>query len=245
MQGVILGTAAYMSPEQAKGKPVDRRADIWAFGVVLVEMLTGKPLYTGETPAETLASVMMKDPPLGALPANTPPAIRNLIQRCLNKDHRQRLRDIGEARIILADALSGAAPAEPAPAQSMGRERVAWAAAAGALALTTIAMAIGFVLRAPKPPHPMRLSAEIGADASLYIALGPSAILSPDGTRLALVASGADQRRRIYVRSLDQSQATALSDTENAGDPFFSPDGQWIGFFADGKLKKISVQGSA
>src|SRR5712692_933400 len=245
MQGVILGTAAYMSPEQAKGKPVDRRADIWAFGVVLVEMLTGKPLYTGETPAETLASVMMKDPPLGALPANTPPAIRNLIQRCLNKDPRQRLRDIGEARIILADALSGAAPDEPVPAaRGKTRERLAWTAAA-ALALIAIALAIGFVLRAPKPTQPMRLSAEIGVDASLDTTVGASALLSPDGTRLALVASGADQKRRIYVRSLDQLQVTALTGTEGARNSFFSPDGQWIGFFTDGKLKKISVQGGA
>ena len=125
---------------------------------------------------------------------------------------------------------------------------MAWAAVAGVLALIAIALAIGFVLRAPKPPQPlqaMRLSAEIGADASLYTAYGPSAILSPDGTRLALVATGSDQKRRIYVRSLDQLQATALSGTENARDPFFSPDGQWIGFFADGKLKKISVQGGA
>ena len=101
------------------------------------------------------------------------------------------------------------------------------------------------VLRAPKPQQQMRLSAEVGADASLFTTAGPAAILSPDGTRLALVATGADQKRRIYLRSLDQLQATALSGTENAGDPFFSPDGQWIGYFADGKLKKISVQGGA
>jgi Tol biopolymer transport system component len=122
------------------------------------------------------------------------------------------------------------------------RKGVAWAVAAGALAL----IATGCALRAPRPPQPLqavRLSAEIGADASLYTGIGPSAILSPDGTQLALVASGTDRKQRIYVRTLDQSQATALSGTENARDPFFSPDGQWIGFFADGKLKKISVQG--
>ena len=131
-----------------------------------------------------------------------------------------------------------------APATRGWRERVAWAAAL-VFVVTTIAFAIGFVLRAPKPPQPMRLSAEIGVDASLYTEFGASAILSPDGTRLALVATGSDQKRRIYVRSLDQLQATVLSGTENARDPFFSPDGQWIGFFADGKLKKISVQGGA
>ncbi len=119
---------------------------------------------------------------------------------------------------------------------------------AGVLALIAITSTIGFMLRAPKPPQPLqavRLSADIGADASLYTALGTAAIFSPDGTRLALLAIGSDQKRRIYVRSLDQLQATALPGTENARDPFFSPDGQWIGFFADGKLKKISVQGGA
>ena len=111
--------------------------------------------------------------------------------------------------------------------------------------MMTIASTAGFLLRAPKPPQPMRLSAEIGADANLYIEFGASTILSPDGTRLALVATGSDQKQRIYIRSLDQLQATVFSGTENARDPFFSPDGQWIGFFADSKLKKISVQGGA
>jgi serine/threonine-protein kinase len=118
-------------------------------------------------------------------------------------------------------------------------------AVAAVFILTTIASTVGFVLRAPKPQQPMRLSAEIGADASLYTAFGPSAIFSPDGTQLAFVVAGSDQQGRLYVRSLDQLQARALSGTEGATYPFFSPDGQWIGFFADGKLKKISVQGSA
>ena len=247
-QGVILGTAAYMSPEQAKGKTADRRADVWAFGVVLYEMLVGKQLYSGETIPETLASVMKEAPALEKLPSITPPAIRNLLSRCLEKTVRRRVQHIGEVRIVLEDVLSGVTlgPVEPVTtARGKSRERLVWAAAAAVLALTAIAFAIGFVLRAPKPQQPMRLSAEIGADASLYTAYGPSAILSPDGTRLALLAAGSDQKRRIYVRSLDQLQATALSGTENARDPFFSPDGQWIGFFADGKLKKISVQGGA
>jgi serine/threonine-protein kinase len=114
-QGVILGTAAYMSPEQAKGKTVDRRADVWAFGVVLFETLTGKPLFSGETVAETMAAVMKEEPRLETVPSNTPPAIRNLLRRCLEKNVRRRLPHIAEARIILEDALSGAAPAEPAP----------------------------------------------------------------------------------------------------------------------------------
>jgi len=249
-QGVILGTAAYMSPEQAKGKTADRRADVWAFGVVLYEMLVGKQLYSGETIPETLASVMKEVPALEKLPSNTPPAIRNLLSRCLEKTVRRRVQHIGEVRIALEDVLSGAAPgaAEPAapsaPARA-GRERLVWAAAVALFVLTTAAFAIGFILRAPKPSQQTRLNAEIGADASLNTANGAAAIVSPDGARLAFVATGAGQRRRIYVRSLDQLQATALSGTENAVDPFFSPDGQWLGFFADSKLKKISVQGGA
>jgi Tol biopolymer transport system component len=247
MHGVILGTAAYMSPEQARGKVVDKRTDIWAFGCVLYELLTGKQAFQGEDITDILAAVVRAEPDWQALPAATPMQVRDLLRRCLQKDKTLRLRDAGDARIEIQEALTAPATAEPVAAQRKSRERLPWVAAA-ALALTTIAFAIGYVLRAPKQPQTLqevRLSAEIGADASLYAAVGPSALLSPDGARLAFVASGADQKRRVHVRSLDQLQATALSGTENARDPFFSPDGQWIGFFADGKLKKISVQGGA
>ena len=247
LQGVILGTAAYMSPEQARGKSVDKRTDIWAFGCVLYELLTGKQAFHGEDITEILAAVVKSEPDWAALPAAMPGKGRDLLRHCLQKDNRLRLRDAGDAQIEIQDALTAPAvtvAATAAPTTRGWRGRVAWAAA-GVFVLTAIAFAIGFVLRTPNPPQQMRLIAEIGADASLYTAFGPSAILSPDGTRLAFLASGADQKRRIYVRSLDQLQATALSGTENATDPFFSPDGQWIGFFADGKLKKISVQGAA
>jgi Tol biopolymer transport system component len=244
MQGVILGTAAYMSPEQAKGKAVDKRTDIFAFGCVLYELLTGKPAFHGEDVGDILASVVKTEPAFDALPANISPSIRVLLQRCLRKDRRQRVPDAAAIRIEIDDVLSGTGPAEPVILQCKSRERVAWAAAA-VFILTTIALAIAFVLRTSKPLQPMRLSADIGADASLYTEFGASAVLSPDGSRLALVATGSDQKQRIYVRSVDQLQATALSGTENAGDPFFSPDGQWLGFFADGKLKKVSVQGGA
>ncbi len=247
MQGVILGTAAYMSPEQARGKAVDKRTDIWAFGCVLYELLTGKQTFHGEDVTDILAAVVRAEPDWQALPAATPMKVRDLLRHCLQKDKRLRLRDAGDAQIEIQEAL--AAPAimaalTTAPARRGWRERAAWAAAL-VFIVTTIAFAIGFVLRAPKPPQPMRLSAEIGVDASLYIEFGASTILSPDGTRLALVATGSDQKQRIYIRSLDQLQAAVLSGTENARDPFFSPDGQWIGFFADSKLKKISVQGGA
>ena len=251
MHGVVLGTAAYMSPEQARGKTVDKRTDIWAFGCVMYELLTGKQAFQGDDITDILAAVVRAEPDWQALPAATPMQVRTLLRRCLQKDKTLRLRDAGDARIEIQEALAApAATAAPtAAAATKGwRERVTWPAIAGALALIAVAFGVGFVLRSPKPPQPLqqvRLSAEIGADANLYTAYGASAILSPDGTRLALVAIGSDQKRRIYTRSLGQFQATVLSGTENARDPFFSPDGQWIGFFADGKLKKTSVQGGA
>jgi len=248
MQGVILGTAGYMSPEQAKGKPVDQRADIWAFGVVLVEMLAGKPVYAGDTPAETLAAVLMTDSShaISTLPASTPPAIRNLVGRCLTKDPRQRLRDIGEARIVIENVASDKEPdvALPIPSKVRRRERLTQTAAAS-MTLLAVVLAIALVLRTSNPrqlPRAVRLSADIGVDASLVTA-DPSVLFSPDGSRLVFVATGSDQKQRIYVRLLDQLKATSLGGTETAREPFFSPDGQWIGFFADGKLKKISVQG--
>ena len=252
MHGVILGTAAYMSPEQARGKAVDKRTDIWAFGCVLYELLCGRPAFDGEDVTDILAAVVRTEPDWDRLPEATPSAIRTLLRRCLRKDRRERFQDAADVRMEIEDVL--AAPTSPgattaAPRPRGWSQRAAWPASAGALALTTIAFAIGFVLRAPKPRQPIRLSAEIGADTSLYTNSasnsGSGALLSPDGTRLAFLASGADQKSRIYVRSLDQLQATVLSGTENARDPFFSPNGQWVGFFADSKLKKISVQGGA
>jgi Tol biopolymer transport system component len=250
MQGVLLGTAAYMSPEQARGKAVDKRTDIWAFGCVLYELLTGKQAFQGEDITEILAAVVKTEPDWNRLPVSTPPAIQVMLRRCLRKDKRQRLQDAASLRIEIEDGLAAppsVGPTTAALATRRWRERVAWAAAA-TMTLIAIALAIGFVLRAPKAQQPLqavRLSAEIGADASLFTGNGSSTILSPDGTRLAVVASGADQKYRLYVRSLDQLRAAALSGTEAADGPFFSPDGQWIGFFADGKLKKISVQGGA
>jgi len=251
MQGVLLGTAAYMSPEQARAKAVDKRTDIWAFGCVLYELLTGKQAFAGDDITDILAAVVRAEPDWQALPGATPVEIRALLRRCLQKDKALRLRDAGDARIEIQEALAAptttAAPTA-ASATRGWRERIAWPATAAALALATIAFAVGFVLRAPKLPQPLqavRLNAEIGADAGLPTGGGSNVLLSPDGTRLTFVAAGSDQKRRIYVRSLDQAQAAALSGTENARNPFFAPDGQWIGFFADGKLKKISVQGGA
>ena len=247
--GMILGTAAYMAPEQAKGRPVDKRADIWAFGVVLYEMLTGQRLFSAETIPETLAHVLTREIDLGTLPATTPQHIRTLLVRCLVKEPKQRLRDIGDARLALEGAFETAGPqsAEP-PAVAAPRSVVARALPWLLVATSTLALIVAVVLWAPwrsaPVPMPRTLLASIGADASLSTALGASAILSPDGTTLAFVAQQTGQAR-LFVRKLDQLPAAPLAGTEGAASPFFSPDGQWLGFFAAGKMKKVSVTGGA
>ena len=254
--GVILGTAAYMSPEQAKGKAVDRRADIWSFGVVLFEMLSGKTLYTGETAPETMAHVITKEPNWGDLPAATPQRIRRLLERCLTKDPKKRLRDIGEARIAIEEHLANpagdaaasgvsAAPAMAAAAQPAWRRLLPWALV-GALGASSLAFLVLWrPWQSPTPAIPMRLEAVIGADVNLQTDFSPAALLSPDGTRMVFAVRDAAGKQMLYIRSLDQLQASVLSGTEGAVEPFFSPDGQWIAFFADNKLKKISSQGGA
>ncbi|SPE37377.1 Serine/threonine protein kinase [Candidatus Sulfopaludibacter sp. SbA6] len=240
--GVIMGTPSYMSPEQAKGKPVDRRADIWAFGVLVAEMLSGKQMYAGETVSETLASVIKDVPDLDALPAETPAGIRKMLRRCLDKDPRRRLQAIGEARFALEEVLAGALAEEPAVIPASQRSGVPfWVA--GLLALAAVS-ALALLWRATRPvDRPlMRFSADLGPDA--VAGLSTTAILSPDGTRIAFPVHGANGVQ-IATRLIDQSKATILSGTEGATDPFFSPDGQWIGFGADQKLKKISVRGGA
>jgi hypothetical protein len=246
--GVILGTAAYMSPEQAKGKTADRRSDIWSFGVVLYEMLSGQRLFTGETSQETLAAVLRAEPDWSALPASVPARVRRLLRRCLEKDPRRRVQAIAEARIAIEDTLGGAADettvAVPSAAP-LWRRALPWTLA-GAFAL---ALALVLVLWAPwrmgpEPATPVRLSVELGADASLAGGFGPAAILSPDGKLLAFAARKVvDQPPQLYVRRLEHLQASPLAGTEGARNPFFSPDSLWLGFFAEGKLKKVAVTG--
>jgi Tol biopolymer transport system component len=252
--GMILGTAAYMAPEQAKGKPVDRRSDIWAFGCVLYEMLSGQEAFEGETVSDVLAAVIRGEPDWSALPADTPPAIQELIRRCLQKDPRQRLQAIGDARIAIEETISGS-PSPPAPPPEgeggpEGRVRVSplralpWAVAV----LTTAGLLAALVAywRAARstPSAPMELSLAIPASQQLYTADGPAIVVSPDGSRIAYVV-GTPPQTGIYVRDLDKSEATRLEGVQGAA-PFFSPDGRWIGFFSmDGKLEKVSVFGGA
>ena len=253
--GVILGTAAYMSPEQAAAKPVDKRTDIWSFGVVLWEMLTGRRLFDGETISHTLADVLRAEIDFGQLPADTPTSVRDLLRRCLDRDPKRRLRDIGEARLALDRAISAPDSATSIAARTTESSRptgrvVTWAHASltGALVVALAAVLATWApwRRAP-PPSPTRLTAEIGVDASLGVSGPPQGLLalSPDGKLLVFSAQMPSGASQLYIRRLDQLQATALGGTSEARNPFFSQDSQWIGFFADGKLKKISITGGA
>ena len=245
LAGTIMGTAAYMSPEQAKGKPVDRRADIWAFGIVTVEMLTARMMFSGETVSETLAAVIMKEPDLGGLPDATPASIRGLLVRCLDRDPRCRLRDIGEARIALQKYLAnpaaeaGAGEASLPPARSGSPWR--WIAAALSIAVAALAVWLWRGTTAVNRPW-MHFSATLAADAipGTYITVA----ISHDGTRIVFPVR-TSQGTQLATRLMDQAKATVLAGTERAEQPFFSPDDEWIGFFADGKMKKISVRGGA
>jgi serine/threonine-protein kinase len=251
--GVILGTAAYMSPEQAKGKPADRRADVWSFGVLLYEMLTARRVYDGETAAETLARVIEREPDLSGLPANAPVRVREVLRRCLTKDPKQRLQAIGEARIALEAALAGRSESSAlaVPAANAGERRTpAFWVAVAVLGWTAAGAALWTRPRGSSSgtQAPRRLSIELGSDASLAIgpqaSLGTAAVLSPDGSVLAFVArKAAGQPANLYVRRLANLEASLVPGTDGARHPFFSPDSQWIGFFADGKLKKIPAAG--
>jgi eukaryotic-like serine/threonine-protein kinase len=249
MQGVLLGTAAYMSPEQAKAKPVDRRADIWAFGCVLYEMLTGKMAFSGETVTDTLAAVIMKDADWTQLPKQTPLRVRVLLQRCLQKDPKQRLRDIGDARISIDEVLLGALERSSsagvvAPVSaSFWRRALPWAAGILAVALASLAT---WNLK-PSPAGPVvRAVLTLPAGQRLAGLEAPALALSADGSELAYAATTqGGTSPQIFLRSMDSTDARPIPGTEGATNPFFSPDGQWLGFFADGKLEKISVSGGA
>lgn len=243
MQGTILGTAAYMSPEQARGKSVDKRTDIWAFGCVLYELLTGEAAFHGEDVTDILAAVVRAEPDWTALLANISPSIRVLLQRCLRKDRRQRTPDAATIRIEIEDAI--VAPKESGATQTAptSTSKLSWAVAGG-LAIVA-AMSLGVAWRATRPVEQIlrplaRLDVDLGPDVSLGSIAGPDEIISPDGTRIVYVSQA-----RLFTRRLDQPNATELVGTSGAYAPFFSPDGQWVAFFTAGKLEKISVEGGS
>jgi serine/threonine protein kinase/WD40 repeat protein len=231
MQGVILGTAGYMSPEQARGKRVDKRADIWAFGVVLYELLTGKRLFEGEDAGHTLAAVIMQKPDLSAVPAKLLP----LLQRCLEKDPKKRLRDIGDVELLLAEAPAVSAPL-PSRLGNVAENKIAWGVAA---LMAVVALGVSFVhFRETPPTDPMlHLSVPLPGNS-----LAGFLALSPDGRRLVLGLAN-EGKLQLWLCSLDSPQLQPLPGTEGARGPFWSPDSKSIGFFADGKLKTIPATG--
>jgi serine/threonine-protein kinase len=250
--GTLLGTAGYMSPEQARGKPVDKRSDIWSFGVVLYECLTGQRLFKGETVTDSVGALLHKEIDWSQLPPDAPPTIQLLLRKCLVRDRKRRLQDIGDARIELEQAIAD--PSSSLIALSEGALEKArtgkgmplkWAGGL-ILVVVPVAVALGWLLKPALPPAP-------SVPLRLQVNLAPGNELSADGLNLALSADGRtvayvaarEGISRVYVRPLGAFEATPLEGTEGAINPFFSPDGRWLGFFAQGKMKKISIAGGA
>ena len=232
--GTIMGTAAYMSPEQASGKPADRRADIWSFGVVLWEMLTGRQLFEGETVSHTLADVLRGPIDFDKLPRETPAGIRGLLRRCLDRNVKNRLRDIGEARVAIDAALAGEAPV-PESTPVKGRARWRWL---GWIVAALLAVDLGplaylhFRENSPAPVVSMRFQIQAPENTTL----GAHFSLSPDGRKLAFETGG-----RVWVHSLESGESRDLTATEGA--PFWSPDSRFIGYVFQNKIKKIEATG--
>jgi serine/threonine protein kinase/Tol biopolymer transport system component len=251
-EGVILGTAAYMSPEQARGRLVDKRTDIWAFGCVVYETLTGRKAFAGETVSDTIVAILEREPDWSSLPATTPPSIRRLLQRSLEKDPKRRLHDIADARIEIDD-VSSERTASAVPGSAEGERRfqltpkTIWTLAAAAVMLVALGVAAGVLSR------PVGVTAGRSSLARLTITLPPAQALekgrfppvavSPDGRLLVYAASINGGRTNLYLRPLDELGARPIPETGGASTPFFSPDGRWLAFYANGLLKKVSVAG--
>ena len=240
--GLILGTAAYMSPEQARGRAVDKRADIWAFGVVLYELLTARRPFGGETVSEILAAVIKDEPEWKALPAGLPAAVAGVLRRCLVKEPARRLHDITDARLLLEDASLEPAAPRPTPARApRWREAAAWLLAVVGIGA---AAALAWKRPAPRPVEPLtHFAVSLPGDQPMAFIDVPTLALSPDGRKLALTVSGAAGQTMIHVRAFDQLETRPVPGTEGGSCPFFSPDGASIGFFADRRLKTISLAG--
>ncbi len=256
--GTVLGTAAYMSPEQARGYEVDRRTDIWAFGAILWEMLTGKQLFAGETASDTMAAILREEPDLDQLPERTPPVLIQLIQRCLEKDPQRRLRDIGEVRIALDDGSSSflaaaapsaatGSPAAGAPATG-GSTRVPWLLAAGLAILLAGVSVLGLGGRLGPAPEPAPLiRAQVALPDGVNFHLNPASpgppVISPDGRHVAFSASDTTGQVQLYVRTLAETDARAIPGTRGAVYPFWSPGSREVGFFRDSDLCRVDIAG--
>src|SRR5262245_21597068 len=246
MAGVVMGTAAYMSPEQAEGLDVDQRSDIWSFGVVLYEMLTGSRLFGGESVQRVIAKVLERDVELSRLPPATPASIRRLLRRCLERDRKRRLHHIADARVEIDEALPGAGGEVAATAIGSRPAYVTWTL--GVLALSFAAVA-GFAiwrLTSVEPPAVARFEITTPAAAPPRILFNYSDLaVSPDGMRVVYGSGDSPAAARLYLRQSNQVEVTPIEGSEGSSEPFFSPDGQHIGFIAllENALKRVSVLG--
>ena len=247
--GMIIGTAAYMAPEQAKGQPIDKRADVWAFGVVLYEMLTGARPFSGDDVSTTLARVIEREPDWAALPDTVPPALSNVLRRCLQKNPKQRIRDIGDVSLAMEGAFETtvSASSEPTVAPTLQVWQRPVPALAIALLLVAIAGLAG-VWSVVRPPADSlaRFVINTPPDGGLNsVSPSPDVAISPDGAQIVyLSGTGGGDQRQLYVRPVDQLDATLLRGTEGGGNaPFFSPDGESVGFREGTILKRVSILG--
>ncbi|MGH9811936.1 MAG: protein kinase domain-containing protein [Candidatus Acidiferrales bacterium] len=243
-EGVVLGTAAYMSPEQARGKPLDKRTDIWSFGCLLYELLTARGPFGGDTVSDCIGAILHREPDWALLPPETPSRVRQLLRRCLEKDFKRRLRDIGDARLELEDALEKPTLEIPGAGYDLAptprwRQVLPWALAG----LLGVALALALLLprRAASPAPVTRFTIQLPENQALGGLGRPAMAFSPDGSRLVYVArqSGISQ---LYLRPLDSLEATALPGTEGASGPVISPDGEWVAFLVSRNLKKVSLR---
>jgi serine/threonine-protein kinase len=247
--GALLGTAAYMSPEQARGETADRRADLWALGVVLWEMLTGSRLFPGKTVTDTLAGVLRDEPDWESLPSETPASVRRLLRRCLERDPQARLADASTARLELEDALAGRDEDRDATHATLvatpgWRRALPWALF-GTAAAALIATLLLSRPAAEPPARPVRLEAVV-SEVPLWVPLGSSVVMSPDGSQMAFVVEDSSGIRTLYLRSLEQLTPVAIASGPSGRTPyhpFFSPDGTWLGFVTPNELKKVPVTG--
>jgi serine/threonine-protein kinase len=254
--GVLLGTAPYMSPEQARGKEVDKKTDIWAFGCCLYEALTGKTAFLGETVTDTIAKIVEREPDWEAIPATNPALVRSLLRRCLHKDTSCRLHDIADARIEIEEAANEPVAVGDVRFPTTGLSRKALTYALVALAALA-ALAVGVAVWYLKPPAPRPVTKVLaGVEPAEWLGtthpgtvwtsegLSRTAMaFSPDGRHLVYGAGDTEGLHRLYLRPMDESEAVPIPGTEAAVGPFFSPSGQWIGFWADGNLMKVPIDG--
>ena len=242
--GIILGTASYMSPEQARGRAVDKRTDVWAFGCVLYELLSGRKAFEGEDATEIISSVVKTDPDWNALPSSVPAHVRTVITRCLTKDRKARIPDLSVVRYWLDEKNAATASQTPvAPARSSSR---LWQAAAGVLFMTTVAAGVAWYLASATSPSITRFHIAPPEGGAFTAGNRPGvavASVSPDGRTIAFVGQDAAGKRLIYLRQVDSLVAQPLPGTENPGYPFWSPDGKFIAYGITGQLKKIAVSG--